>query len=150
MSKPNIFDILNSVDENDFKYYSTLTPDDKKKFPSYMLLKWMACSNNKEKISKINATLNKWLFTINKNPELIYHIFAACGSGKRDVYKWKKKKPRNFNRPVTTELLKEYYNISSFRATEDSEVMNLESMIAIATELGHFDKIKKLKKEYTE
>lgn len=148
MSRINIFNILNNIDYKNYQYYSELSEIEKKQVSTFMLLKWMACSNDPNKLLLLNASANKLLFELSAYPELTYHVLAVCGTGKKDFYTWIKKQPKDQKRPITVKLLKEYYNISTDDAIEDSEIMNMESAVAIAEELGEFNIISKLRSEY--
>lgn len=147
MSKLKPFDVLAKLDVNDFDYYSGLAADEKSQVSTYMMTKWMSCSNDKRKLEVLNATANQWVFGLSKHPELMYHLLASCGSGK-EFYKWKKRSAATSKRPITVKLLKEFYNDSTETAIADSAMMDLESMIEIAERLGYIEEIKKLKKEY--
>lgn len=147
MSKSPIFDILKNIDKQNYQYFSTLSDADKKQV-GFMILKWMSCTNDPRKLQMVNAGVNKHIFNLSKYPELCYHLMAACGDGREEFYTYRKKKQKTTKRPITVSMLKEFYNISTRDAIEDSEVMNLESMIAIANELGRWDEESKLRKEY--
>ena len=147
MSKPVIFDILRNIDERNYQYYSTLSDADKKQ-AGFMMLKWMSCTNDATKALMVNAVANKAMFKLSKYPELCYHMLAACGTGHEEFYTYRKKKPKSTKRPITVSMLKEFYNVSTRDAVEDSEVMDVESMVVIANELGRWDEETKLRKEF--
>jgi len=147
-NKLDLFELLSKIDEFDIDYINNLSDEDRKQASSYMLLRWMACSNDRDKITRLASMPNKIIFSLNKTPSLAMHLLSSCGSGKKEFYKWKKKEGRKQTRPVTTDLLKEYYNMGKDDATRDSELMNLDSMIEIAENLGRYDDISKLKKEF--
>jgi hypothetical protein len=147
MSKSPIFSILKHIDEQNYRYFSTLSDDDKKQV-GFMILKWMSCTNDATKLQMLNAVTNKTMFKLSKYPELCYHLMAACGNGREEFYTYRKKKPKTSTRPITVSMLKEFYNISTRDAIEDSELMNVESMLVIANELGRWDEESKLRKEF--
>lgn len=151
MSKKNkldLFELLGKIDEFDIDYINSLSDDDKKQASSYMLLRWMACTNDENKVHRLAALPNKIIFNLSGHHSLAMHLLASCGSGEKEFYKWKKKSGRKQSRPVTTELLKEYYNMSKDDAIRDSELMDVDSMVEIAEDLGRFEDIPKLEKEF--
>ena len=147
MSKPVIFDILRNIDERNYQYFSTLSDADKKQ-AGFMMLKWMSCTNDPTKALMVNATGNKLMFKLSKYPEMCYHMLAACGNGREEFYTYRKKKPKPTKRPITVSMLMEFYNVSTRDAIEDSESMDVESMVIIANELGRWDEETKLRKEF--
>jgi hypothetical protein len=147
MSKPIIFNILKNIDEQNYQYYSTLSDADKKQ-AGFMMLKWMSCTNDATKALMVNAVGNKLMFKLSKYPELCYHMLASCGNGREEFYTYRKKKPKSTKRPITVSMLKEFYSISTRDAIEDSDVMDVESMVVIANELGRWDEETKLRKEF--
>ena len=88
------------------------------------------------------------MFKLSKYPELCFHILAACGNGSEEFYTYKKKKKKTAKRPITVSMLKEFYNTSTRNAIEDSKLMDVESMVSIANELGRWDEEDKLRKEF--
>lgn len=139
--------MLKNIDRNNYRYFSSLSEGDKKQ-AGFMPFKWMSCTNDAMKVLMLNASVNKFIFKLSKYPELCFHILAACGSGEEEFYTYKKKKPKTIQRPITVSMLKEYYNVSTQVAIEDSEVMDVESMVIIADKLGRWDEECKLRKEY--
>jgi len=150
MSELTIFNVLKKIDEQKFNFYDSL-PDGvrSKTVPHYMLVKWMALSNDKEKVLKLNSTMNKWMFKMNKHPGLMVNLLASCSNGNSEHYKWRKNEKKSHSRPIAVELLKEYYNDSTEDAIIDSKLMKLDDMIEISERLGYTDKAEKLRKEYT-
>lgn len=148
MKKADLFETLNAIDSNNFEFYSQLSDEEKKSIPVFMLMQWMARSDDAKKILSLNASANKWLFDIYKYQDLAYHLLVSCSSGKKDFYKWKKKNVEKSKRPITVSLLKEYHSCGTRAAEFDSKLVSLDDMIEIAERLGHIDKIKGLKKEF--
>lgn len=144
----NLFDTLENIDKGEYQYFKKLSDIELKSIPAFLLLKWLSHTNDPNKLLRLNLSPNKNIFNLYKHPTIVYNTLVACGSGNKEFYKWKKKSKKISSKPITTQLLMEYYNISNDTAIEDSSVMNLSSMICIAEELGHFDKIEDLRKEY--
>lgn len=148
-NKLDLFELLGKIDEFDIDYINNLPEEDRKQASSYMLLRWMACSNDRDKIVRLASLPNKIIFNLHRYPLLAMHLLSSCGSGTKEFYNWKKKAGnRQQTRPITSDLLKEYYTMSMDDAIRDSELMNIDSMIEIAENLGRFDDIPKLKKEF--
>jgi hypothetical protein len=147
-TKIDLFEVLENVDNFNLEYIDGLSEDIQKQVSNYMLLKWMACSNDADKIHRLASAPNKSLFELGKHPSLVMHLLASCGLGKKDFYKWKKKQARKSNKPLTVELLKQYYNTSKDDAVKDSRLMDFQSMEEIAEDLGRYEDIPKLRKEF--
>ena len=79
---------------------------------------------------------------------MLYHILCICGNGKPEYYKWIKKNQIENKKTNTTNIIKKYYNISTNEATELSKIMNLESVIEMAEDLGEHNLINKIRKEF--
>lgn len=144
----NIFELLNNIDINNYDYFDSLTKEDQSKISFFMLIKWLAMSDSAEKLLLLNSSVNKQLFSLSKYPKLLFHTLASIGNGNSEFYKWKKKEIKDSKRPQTVKILKEYYNISNDEAITCSELMNLDTIIAMAEDLGYIDNIKYLRKEY--
>lgn len=148
MSSSDIFITLKRIDRQDYQYFRTLSEADRAKLGHYMLLKWMSNTDDATKLMVLNLSANRVLFQLSQYPELCYHMLTACASGKEEFYKYRKKKPKSTKRPITVSMLKEFYSISTNTAIDDSELMDVDSIVVIANELGRWDEIKKLKSEY--
>jgi hypothetical protein len=81
-------------------------------------------------------------------PEIVFSLLCSSGNGKKEFYEWRGQKKIKAERPLTAKLLKAYYNLSNQVAIEDSMLMNFESISFIAEELGEWDLIETLEKEY--
>lgn len=147
-NKLDLFELLGKIDEFDIDYINNLPEENRKQASSYMLLRWMACSNDRNKITRLASLPNKIIFNLHRHPLLAMHFLSSCGSGTKEFYSWKKKAGKKLTRPITSDLLKEYYTMSKDDAARDSELMNFDSMVEIAENLGRFDDIPKLKKEF--
>jgi hypothetical protein len=148
MSKIDIFEVLKHVDVGDYNYIQSLTDAERKTISPYIILRWMAFTNDKEKLLMLAASANQNIFKLHRYPELCYNLLCSSGNNKPEFYKWKKQKSKPTKRPITVDLLKKYYKIGTAEAKADSELMNLESMLAIIDELGEWDQIEAIKKEY--
>jgi hypothetical protein len=147
-NKLDLFSLLKNIDEFNIDELNELSEDDLRQASSYMILRWMSCSNDRGKINRLATLPNKIIFNLKGNPMLAIHLLASCASGEKEFYTWKKKTGRKQTRPVTSDLLKEYYNMSKDDAIRDSELMDMDSMVEIAEDLGRFEDIPKLGKEF--
>lgn len=142
-----LFDVLKHIDAKDYEYFSKLSEAERKSISTFMLLKWMSQSNDVKKLLMLNASANRMLFSLYKFPGMFYHVLCSCATGD-EFYKWIKKTSKSDSRPVTTQILMEYYNMGKDRAREDSMSLTLEDAVRMAEELGHWDKIKKIRREF--
>lgn len=148
MSKPDLFELLKRIDLGDYQYISSMSDAEKKSVPPFILLKWMAFTDDKNKMLMLASAANQQLFKLYRFPDLCYNLLCVSGTNNPEFYKWRKRKVVATTRPITVRLLKEYYKIGTTEATEDSILMNLDSMLAIVDALGEWDSIDGITKEY--
>lgn len=136
------------MDSFDIEYIDSLPENEKREINNYMLLRWMACSDDRDKLLRLAALPNKTIFALSQYPALGTHLIASCGTGSKDSLRWRKKVYDKPTRPETVKLLMEYYNMSRTDAEKDAKLMNLDSMIEIAEDLGKDHILNKLRKEF--
>lgn len=88
----NLFEALAALDKKDYGYYDRLTEEQKKKFTSFMMVKWFSTTKG-NKVSQqfhvlsANEFANKYLFNENvyKHPKLQWLMLCAagCNNGKQ-------------------------------------------------------------------
>ncbi len=114
-SKLFIKNEMESLDLKNYNFYDSLTPDEKKKFSTYLMLKWGAnVYGNSEMQSyylmSVNENVNKNFFEINKHTKLqwLTLISAMPGIGKQSHYWLASKKKNSDGNKLKKYLLDEF------------------------------------------
>jgi len=85
--KISIFDILNKIDDGDYKAYEEVEKD----FNPYMTMKWLASCKDPVRIRLVNEIINPLVFHLNQDKELMYYLMCSISDGKRKRYNWVKR-----------------------------------------------------------
>lgn len=84
-------EVLNAIDKQDFNWYSELTPERKKKFSSWLFLRYASSVQGKSKddaLLNTNEFVNKHYGDIYKHEELVWKLLCLTGSGKKEYHAW--------------------------------------------------------------
>ncbi len=147
--KLDIFEVLQKIDAFDLEYVKSLTPDQRKSVAPYMLMLWMGGCKSPEQILKVNAFLNHFVFDLGSHPDLLYKLALVSSDSKPKKYKWLKKKTNSKKYSTSVGIIKKYYDCSSQHALEYVKLLDSDTVIEFAIELGEQDDVvKKIKKEF--
>lgn len=137
--KISIFDILNKIDDGDYKAYEEVEKD----FNPYMTMKWLASCKDPVRIRLVNEIINPLVFHLNQDKELMYYLMCSISDGKRKRYNWVKRY-KNPNKEKE-KIISEYFKISLREAKDSGERYNMEEVVEMMVEMGYTDKeIKKV------
>ena len=84
-------DVLNAIDQRDYDWYSRLSDDDKKKWSSWLFLRYVSTvkgSGAGEALLATNDFVNKHYTDLYKHEELIWKLMCLTGSGKKKYHEW--------------------------------------------------------------
>ena len=75
MDKLNIQNEMACFDRKDRAFYDSLTPEEKKKFSNYLMIRWGSCVEGSRELQEFyliatNERLNKHFFDLSKHPKL--------------------------------------------------------------------------------
>lgn len=148
--KVDMFEFLKHIDLGDFDYYPSLTEDQKKSVSFFMANRWMSCTKNKSQLLSVNSIINPLVFPFGtKHKDLLYKLMLIASSGTEKHYKWVGKKKKSQAYPVSSEVVSEYYGISTSRAMGYIGMLSMNDVLDCATSLGYDDaSIKKIKNEF--
>jgi len=147
--KIDIFKVLEKVDDFDIDFFNSLTADQKKTIPAYTLMLWLAGCKSESQIIRINEFLNHFVFDLGSHPDLLLKLALISSDNKPKRYNWVKKNIKSKKYSSSVGVIQRYYNCSSQTALEYVKLLDLESVVDIATQLGEQDDtIKKIKKEF--
>lgn len=101
-------DVLNAIDQRDYDWYSRLSDDDKKKWSSWLFLRYASTvkgSGAGEALLATNDFVNKYYTDLYKHEELIWKLMCLTGSGKKKYHEWIKPPTAIKKKDTITEFL---------------------------------------------
>jgi hypothetical protein len=102
MDKLSISNEMAQLDLKNRDFYNELTPDERKKFSNYLMIRWGSCVQGSRDLQEFyliatNQRLNRHFFTINRHPQLQWLCATAVSPGiGRQKHQWiapKKRQP---------------------------------------------------------
>ena len=149
--KLSIFDIIGNIDKQNIEYYRALTEDERKEFIPFMVMQWLACTDNPIQIILLNEFVNNYVFELYKYPELLYYLLTVCTSGNRQRYTWKKPVKVTPTNTKAINVIKEAYEYSTRQAIKTFPFLTNENVVVLANALGYQkEQLTELKKELKE
>jgi hypothetical protein len=102
MDKLSISNEMAQLDLKNRDFYNELTPEERKKFSNYLMIRWGSCVQGSRDLQEFyliatNQRLNRHFFTINRHPQLQWLCATSVSPGiGRQKHQWiapKKKQP---------------------------------------------------------
>jgi len=84
-------DVLSAIDRRDFDWYARLPSDDKKKWSSWLFLRYASSvkgSGAEDAVLTTNDFVNKHYNDLYKHEELIWKLMCLTGTGKKQFHEW--------------------------------------------------------------
>ena len=84
-------DVLAAIDRKDFDWYASLSTDDKKKWSSWVFLRYASSvkgSGTGDALLNTNEFVNKYYSDLYKHDELLWKLMCLTGSGKKQFHEW--------------------------------------------------------------
>jgi hypothetical protein len=87
---------LNAIDMRDYDFYSKLTPEEKKEFSPFILMRYSSNVQGDTELQewfleRTNELVNKHHWVLSKNhKELLWKLFAGCGAGVKTYHPYLK------------------------------------------------------------
>ena len=142
----DIFKLLSSIDKFDADYFNDLPDDEKKQIYFFLIQRWMTGTNDTRQILYLNNFANSKVWSLYKEPNLLYLMLCACSTGEKR-YSFPKRKKKD----TITETIKvvvEYYNCSLRDAKDYLKILSQENIFNICDALAvEKDILAKIKKE---
>lgn len=135
--KLSIFDTLGNIDKHNIDYYENLTEDEQKEFIPFLVMQWLACSNNPIQVILLNEFVNVYVFWLHKHPELLYYLMTVCTSGTSQRYKWKKPAAPPAKNTKAIGVIKEAYDYSTRQSREALPFLTNDDIKVLANVLGY-------------
>jgi hypothetical protein len=136
--KITIFDILADIDRKELDFYDKLPLEVQKAEHPLVLMKWMACTSDPLKIILLNEVVNPFVFSLYKHKSLVMKLLTICGNGNVTRYNWiKQKKTTSVKLPALTNIIKQIYNYNTKQAIEVIPLIDNNTFLTFADELGY-------------
>ncbi len=146
MEKIDIKHVLNAIDNRDFEWINTLTPDEKKKLSIWQIMRFVSsCDSYNDDIKNhylrmTNDIVNTHFNSLRLHPELQFRLLQICGIGSKQYHSWiapskkeKNDKVRNWVESVYPEYNEDEVNL----ILKNNSIADLKQF---ATEKGLQDK----------
>jgi hypothetical protein len=81
--KLNIGNEMRQMDQKNRSFFDQLTPEEKKKFSTYLMIRWSSCVDGSRELQEYyvqstNHYLNRHFFTVSKHPKLQWLMATAA------------------------------------------------------------------------
>jgi len=112
--KLNIANEMRSFDNKDRKFYSDLTDEERKKFSTFLMIRWGSSVQGSKELQQYyllacNENLNKNFFELSKHPKLQWLAATTVSPGMGNFkHDWIKQKKQGSNNKVV-KFLKNFY-----------------------------------------
>ena len=154
MSFNDPLDIRNEMaafDRKDRAYYNKFTDDQRKKFSTYLMLRWGSMVSGSTDLQEYylmatNERVNKNFFDLNKHPKLQWLLCTTVspGMGKQN-HQWLAAKKKDGNNKIQKFLAKLYPTAKQNDIDLLAQVNDLKTLKAVAKTMGMTDS--EIKKE---
>lgn len=148
----NIFTILGHLNNRDATFFTDGDEAERKGIAPIVLMRWMTGTSDALQVIQVNASINKYAFTLYKHPDLLMKMLASCGPNKFRKYGWLKfEGGKHSIKQATFELFHKVYgySISDYKDIED--LLTLSNITDLALDCGYQqDQINTLLKEWGE
>jgi len=142
----NIFDMLKALDARDKGYYDRLSPEAKKEFSAFLMLRWASGVQDSNSILQewylleTNSCVNKNFWQLTKHPKLQWLLFTQVGSTRRIRHEYIK---RNMSKKdKLLEVLKKTYPSVKTEGLEVlSQLMSKEEIDSLIDETEYFEQV---------
>ena len=147
--KIDIFKVLGHINNKDREYFKELSEDQQKSLHPYVLMRWMSGVKDPLQLILLNEFTNPYVFSLANHKELLMDTLLVCAPGGFRRYSWAKgKKQKTSKTPIALEVVKQTFNYSSREALRSIDLIDNDTILAYAIDLGYQnDEIKDLKKE---
>lgn len=143
----DIHQVLADISSKDVGKFAALSAEEMAKIPApIVLMRWMYGTRSKEQILRLNDLVNTTVFHTYKHPRLLVYsmMVSAAGKGKN---RWIPKAGKSSKKAAVISCISEYLDCTEREARETSELISLDDVLDMATEMGYSpEEISKIKK----
>jgi len=136
-------DIMAAIDKKDRGFYDRLTPEQKKAFSAWMMMRYCSSVQGRDAANYIfmtNELVNYQFMEVSKHPELQWLLLSACGVGKVQFHPYLK--PPNARKKKNKVFDFVYELFPHMKAEDINEFINLntqEELKQLAENHGYDD-----------
>lgn len=142
-----IGEVLNHIKQSDLEYFNNLTEEQQKKFPCFVVQKWVSFGNDSRLLIDLNAKTNKFLNISGMPKNTIWQSLALIPTQKDTNFRYRR--PKKKTKKNSIKLLSLVFGFSTKKAREVIQLFDESDMVSFAEEIGMTDaEIKKIKKEF--
>ena len=145
----NKLDIINEMAQLDLRnrgFYDELTDEERKKFSTYLMLRWGSVVNGIPELQQyylqaMNERVNKRFFDINKHPKLQWLLLTTVSPNMgKHRHEWMAYSGKTAKNKRAQKMLELYPHIKSDEAELLADKITDEQYKAMLVELGYSDK----------
>jgi len=121
-------DIMAAIDKKDRGFYDRLTPEQKKAFSAWMMMRYCSSVQGRDAANYIfmtNELVNYQFMEVSKHPELQWLLLSACGVGKVQFHPYLK--PPNARKKKNKIFDFIYQTFPHMKAEDINHLINLNS-----------------------
>ena len=137
-------DVLNAIDRRDFDWYSNLPDDMKKKWSSWLFVRYTSSvkgSGAADALLNTNEFVNKYYTDLYKHDELMWKLMCLTGSGKKQFHEWIKPPTNTKKKDKVSEFISETFPHMKSDEIELYRKLNSDDDIKrMAIDMGMLDK----------
>ena len=125
-------DVLNAIDRRDFDWYSRLPDEQKKKWSSWLFIRYASSVKGKdsgEALLNTNEFVNKYYTDLYKHDELMWKLMCLTGTGKKQYHEWIKPPTSTKKKDTVSEFISELYPHLKSDEVELFQILNSVSDI---------------------
>ena len=133
-----------AIDKKDRGFYNRLSPEQKKAFSAWMMMRYCSSVQGRDAANYIfmtNELVNYQFMEVSKHPELQWLLLSACGVGKIQFHPYLKPPNSKKKKNKVTEFL---YELNPHMKAEDIQILvdlnTKEELQQLAQEHGYDDK----------
>lgn len=137
-------DVLNAIDRRDFDWYSNLSDDMKKKWSSWLFVRYTSSvkgSGASDALLNTNEFVNKYYTDLYKHDELMWKLMCLTGTGKKQYHEWIKPPTSTKKKDKVSEFVSEIFPHMKSDEIELYRKLNSDDDIKrMAIDMGMLDK----------
>lgn len=147
--KLDVFRVLRNINQRNKGFFSELTDEEIKAFHPLVVERWLTGTDDPSQIIFVNELVNRFVFSLPNDKELVYKLMTICTSGGFQKYQWTRTKSKyQSNLSATLKVIEEYFDYNQSQALGCLPLMSNEEILELADEIGcEKEVITKIKKE---
>lgn len=148
--KLDIFRVMKAADGKNQQFFSKLSDDEAKQLQPFLIMRWMTGTSSARQVYFMNEFVNPYAFSLTNHKHLLWQLLTVAADGKSRRYEWIKAPGRaTSNKPVTVDVVKQYYGYSTKHANDAIGCLTVEDVVEMAADLGRQpEDIQKINKEW--